>query len=154
MKKALKILLYIFIIIAIIWSLFMLWFSGFFGIFSSLGDRSNPLRRSNEEIRESILELTPIGTSMDEVLNTIETNTEWEREYMNENTGYSMNFGRPSFPSSFDISENREIIGVKSIRVTIGTYSGSFKTYVIVYWGFDENSTLIDLAVRKDIDGL
>ena len=37
-----------------------------------------PLRESDEEIRENILELTPIGMDIENVLKVIESNKEWK----------------------------------------------------------------------------
>ena len=103
---------------------------------------SNPLRKSNEEIRANILALTPIGTSMEDVLKVIENNKKWKilwikNDYRYETTDLSGDF----------------IIGEKSIRASIGKYINLFKVDVQIYWGFDENSKLIDVGVRKDAAG-
>ena len=92
-------------------------------------------------IREYLLELTPIGTSIEDVLEVIYKNEEWRIDRINYEQGY--------------IEETR-IIGEKSIRVMIGEYKKSFDFYtaVEVSWGFDENSKLIDIYVRKDVDAL
>ena len=112
-------------------------------------DSANPLRRSTDEIREDILELTPIGMSMDEVIKVMESNKEWDIYYVNERSGYVMNADRPGEPSPSDIEEGR-VIGVKSARALIGTYQNiPHMAYVSVFWAFDEDSKLIDIAVRK-----
>ena len=41
------------------------------------------------------------------------------------------------------------VIGEKSISVLIGEYRTIFTTSVTVFWGFDENSKLIDIYVWK-----
>lgn len=109
---------------------------------------SNPLRKSQEQIRKSILEITPIGTSMEDVVKAIESNKKWEIEWISYEHGYGIDkWGRPG-------ENNDTHVGDKSLRVYLGSYRNIFETGVLVYFGFDENSKLIDIAVRKDTDGL
>lgn len=103
---------------------------------------SNSLRKSETEIRDAILELTPIGTSMDDVIRVIESYGKWE---------WGGHISPNGFPT--DASGNTRI-GEQSIRVTIGTYKNFYKTFVVVFWGFDGDSNLIDIRVRKDIAGV
>ena len=111
----------------------------------------NPLRWPQEFIRERILKLTPIGTNMEDVIKTIEGKEKWETRYINYEHGYM----RPGRPESADIALGREtIVGEKSIRVFIGEYRNIFITSVTVFWGFDENSKLIEIYVWKDTDSL
>ena len=42
----------------------------------------NPLRKSEEEIREETLELTPIGSSMEQVIEVIGNNSRWSNEHV------------------------------------------------------------------------
>lgn len=99
----------------------------------------NPLRKSKEEIRESMLKLTPIGTSMDDVLKVIKDNEKWETMYVSFENGFSK-------PGSRNPCT---IVGDKLVRVLAGRYIDFFKVSVSVYWGFDENSKLIDICVNK-----
>jgi len=103
---------------------------------------SNPLRRSNETIRENILKITPLGTSMEDVIKAIEENG-WELDYVNEMYG----FGRTE--SGYRITDKPDLYGVKSVGATLGIYYTPFITYVEVGWGFDENSKLINVGVWK-----
>jgi len=98
---------------------------------------TNPLRKSLEEIREDILQITPLGTSMEEVLEVIE-NKGWEIRWIkNRKCEYT------------DLSGDF-IIGDKSIRAYIGKYRNMiFTAYINIYWGFDENSQLIEIGVRR-----
>jgi len=118
----------------------------------------NPLRRSEEKIRESILELTPIGTSMEDVVKVVENNEKWEIRSVRA-TGYLLINGEPSFPYVSPIAESNyeyehPIIGEKSIRVHLGEYRTVFAVDVSAYFGFDEDSKLIDIAVIKDMDAM
>ena len=46
-------------------------------------------------------------------------------------------------------------VGKKHIRAELGSYQGiPFRAYVTVFWGFDEQSRLIDVWVWKTWDGL
>ena len=111
---------------------------------------SNPLRRSEEQIRADMLKLTPIGMNMDDVIKIIGENPKWEIRHIRDWIGYGMAGGRPTDFTS--IEEN--IVGVKSIRVYLGQYRRFFAVGVSVFYGFDENSKLIDIAVLKETDGL
>jgi hypothetical protein len=112
----------------------------------------NPLRRSEEQIRANMLRLTPIGTSMDTVVRAVENNRKWDIVSVSDR-GYLVIHGRPSSASGLD-EDDKRVIGVKSIRVYLGYYNIIFNTGVSVFYGFDEDSKLIDIAVRKDKDGL
>jgi len=105
---------------------------------------SNPLRKSAEQIRKSILELTPIGTSMEDVLAVV-NNELWEVDYVSD--------GRDE--NRF-LSEDCQ----KTIRVFLGKYRGNYfggkniietvfdimisRTHVTAFWGFDKNSELTE----------
>ena len=102
---------------------------------------TNPLRKSKETIKENILETTPLGTSMEDVIKTIKKNDEWKLEYVVDDYGYND-------PETFDV------IGEKYVRANIGSYFDGFTAHVVVFWGFDEESKLISIAVQKFWNGL
>lgn len=115
---------------------FLIW-----AISNQRADADNPMRRPNAEIRADLLELTPVGTSMEDVIRTIDRHQSWE---------WSDRFVAPVGFSSGMPSDDR--IGVQSIQVRIG-YFWSFMgnnnmSAVVAWWGFDENETLIDIRVR------
>ncbi len=111
----------------------------------------NPLRRSQEQIKNDILKLTPMGTSMEDVIKIIESKKQWEIDYISHEHGYR----RPGTPEYSDIALGREtIVGEKSIRVLVGEYRNIFITSVTVFFGFDKNSKLIEIYVWKDKDSL
>lgn len=114
---------------------------------------SNSLLCSEDRIRANLLRHTPIGTDMDDAIKFIKNNKNWEIDHISNESGYTLRWGRPEEPSPDDIALGRTI-GKQSIRITIGEYKIIFITSVVVFWGFDENSKLIDLHVRKDVDAL
>jgi len=109
----------------------------------------SPLSKSDEEIRQSVLQITPIGTNMDSVVKVIESKKEWKTTYVSYEHGVSYgDLGYPDKPE--DIALNREtIVGKKSIRVLIGEYNNPALVYVTAFWGFDKDSKLIDVYVTK-----
>ena len=116
---------------------------------------SNPLLRSEKHIRNKMLKLIPVGTSMEDVIKIIERNKKWEIEYTSHEHGYSMYGGRPSEPSPEEARAKEDTyIGEKSMRVYLGEYRIIFDTGVIVFIGFDGDSKLVNLHVRKDHDSL
>ena len=102
----------------------------------------NPLRKSEEDIRTAILEITPIGMSINDTLSAIE-NKGWISDGINHLRGVS----------SVEIQALNETVGSKSIKANVGEYTIFFETRVLVWWAFDEDSKLLDVFVRKDIHG-
>ena len=108
------------------------------------------LRQTEEEIRAYMLELTPVGMSMDEARIVLEQRfrveawDSWSMDYLN------------GVWRSFDprIHAYRPPhIGVKSINLELGSYRRDFNllshTFVYAGWGFDENGKLVDVYVSK-----
>lgn len=129
---------------------------------------SNPLLKSHEQIKESILELTPIGTSKEQVISVIEANEKWhknynyyngQRKYEHFDHGYLMRYNHPEIRyHGFQNIDEADIIGKETIKAPIGTYTNfaygfPLDTSVYVYWAFDENANLIDVAITKETDG-
>ena len=134
---------------------------------------SNPLRGSDEKIRKHILELTPIGMDMEEVIEVIGNNKKWRVVGIDYEKGYLLQ-KPPPYPEYARIAEDGyPIIGEKSIEIftkytgeyslseffsapnIIGSVLGLFSTaYVTASWGFDENSKLVDVEVFKHYGGL
>ena len=118
--------------------------------------QSNPLRKSEEKLREDYLKLTPIGTSMEDVVKLIESKNEWRIVYTLD-FGFVVDRGRARVPSNEEITENKTI-GVKTIKAYIGSYSdilnisNMFNKHVEVYWGFDDNSYLVGVGISKSSD--
>ncbi len=102
---------------------------------------TNPLLRSEEKIREKLLETTPIGTKMEDVIKLVERNEKWEVARINYERGF---WHQRIYPN--------RTVGKKSIQVELGEYRFILITSVTVYFGFDENSELIDVWVWKTTD--
>jgi len=103
----------------------------------------NPLRRSEEHIRNRLLQELPLGTQLAEVKKYIEKKG-WEISYVAENSGFLDQRNRPN-----------TVVGEKSIRASLGDYQDiPFKANVTVFWGFDKDSRLIDVWVWKTWDAL
>jgi hypothetical protein len=103
---------------------------------------TNPLFKSEETLQNDILKLTPLGTSIDEVIKIIKTRKKWRITQISNDHGYI-------YQKSYPLKE----IGNKSIRAEIGEYGFILVTNVTIFWGFDENSKLIDVWVWKTTDG-
>lgn len=104
---------------------------------------SNPLRRSESHIRSQLLVSAPLGTSLENVEQYI-LEEEWEINWVSKESGFNHQRFSPS-----------RVIGSKSIRANLGDYQGiPFKANVTVFWGFDDQSKLIDIWVWKTWDGL
>ena len=111
----------------------------------------NPEMRSPRAIRTYILNRTPLGMSMDEVIRVIESKKRWGEPVINYQTGY---VSRGPLVPGFPVLRGRSVIGEKSINLILGEYTIILETSVEVLWGFDENSKLIEVEVYKDRDVL
>ena len=118
---------------------------------------SNFLRRSNEQIRENILKMTPIGMSMGNAAEIIKNNKKWyDFAQYDEGVVYDKRLKRPTAHANYTQkdSENFDIIGKKSISIYAGDYHVFLaKVYVRVWWAFDEEFKLIDVIIEKDVSG-
>jgi len=114
---------------------------------------ANPLRRSEERIRDSILRITPIGMSMEDVLNIIEDNGRWEIRHIFDQGYIVGRWGvRGPHQGYFISGHDVAIVGVASLEVHIGSYNFLFfflEERVSVFFGFDKDSKLVDIGIRK-----
>ena len=129
-------------------------------------DSENPLRLPVEYLREGVLELTPLGTSMGDVIEIIESegiDRGWHNIRISRQFGVNVSamwmWRNRVGPDEHD-RQLREggsiIIGGQSINVIMGRYDAFiqgllFTTHVNIWWAFDENSELIDVFVDKQI---
>ncbi|MCL2109763.1 MAG: hypothetical protein FWH20_10510 [Oscillospiraceae bacterium] len=97
-----------------------------------------------------MLILTPIGTDIDRVIKVTEGHLLWDINSIYER-GYTYINGRPSRGGT---SKEENIIGVKSMEVYIGKYHMIFRSDVSVFYAFDEEGKLIDVAVLKEWDSI
>lgn len=119
---------------------------------------SNPLRKSENQIRESVLGITPIGMNMDDVMAILENKGKWDNltEYDKWGVLYDERLGRPTHYANYieEFSEHFDIIGEKSISIHMGHYPVFLaEMYVRAWWAFDENSQLIDVIIEKSASG-
>jgi hypothetical protein len=110
---------------------------------------ANPLRRSEEQIRANLMQVFPIGTQMDEVIRITKNHRRWEIRGVPIERGIprSWTHGRSSgFPRPNDI-----IVGEQSLIIDLGdyTYAFPFGNNVEAFVAFDENSELVEIAIRK-----
>ncbi|HST31846.1 MAG TPA: hypothetical protein VLK27_13520 [Chthoniobacterales bacterium] len=94
----------------------------------------NPLRRSADDIRQSILQKTPLGTSQQEVLRVIATQS-W--------LGQPASGGVGTPPTE------------KNISAQLGSYQGfPWSCRVDAYWSFDDQLRLSDVHVIRGCNSL
>ena len=118
-------------------------------------------RRSEGRIREDVLEITPIGLTMEEVIEAIENNRDWTNEHEFHDRGVGIiRFGpegRHGYFATINYHEEQatfvKTVGVQAIRLPMGTYQHPLGiTHVFAHWAFDENGDLIDVFVEKIIN--
>jgi hypothetical protein len=107
----------------------------------------NPLNRSEDTIKEKLLTQIPLGTDMNEAIDFAKKKKGWSDIKINDTNGY---------PSSMGIGLS---VGEKHFSVYAGDYRSILNLYLFavdvrIYFGFNENSELIDIRVRKMIDSL
>lgn len=103
---------------------------------------SNPLRQPETAIRESLLQDTPLGSSLS-VVRVYAQEQGWDIQCVNEEGGFYDQRTRPA-----------KVTGQQSLRASLGDYHSPFLTEVTVFWGFDEQSRLMDIWVWKVTDAL
>jgi len=97
---------------------------------------------------------------MEDVLKVIEER-EWELSWTCKTYGYFLSFlhsnrGRVSdgtTPYEREAGTSVEI-GKQSIRIHLGSFRMIFAFAVDIYYAFDEDSKLIDVAIRREMDVL
>jgi len=98
----------------------------------------NPLfLRTENQIRDNLLNLTPIGISLDEVEVVVKERSNWRIMQSSSERGY-VNHRYPS---------GAQTVGDKFITVDLGRSSWLF--YVRASWVFDEAGTLINIYVVR-----
>jgi len=116
--------------------IFLLFFIGV--LFMSCSQFS--LRKSEENIKDNILKLTPIDSSLDEVIGVIKNNKKWQV------------LSNGTWKQWLSLSDNEiqqqknNIIRTKTIHVLLGRW---FLTYVSAYWNLDDDGIIIEINIRK-----
>ena len=108
-----------------------------------------PFLWSESRLREKVLALTPLGSTHEQVLKTIEAQG-WRPMQLNqatvENHGYLQQFaGAPPIE-----------VGITSIRGYLGAHYECIlsPTHVSVYWGFGKDGGLTDVWIWKVTDSI
>jgi len=115
----------------------------------------NPLRKSQERIKMDMLELTPIGTSINvanRILAEAKRKNGWTSLQLYRDMGISISSLRLTPEDTRHKLENIDsgYIGVQSIQLLLGAYRCLYASVpVFVYFAFCENETLDNIFVVK-----
>lgn len=111
-----------------------------------------PYRRPTSMVRNHILQVTPLGTSIEVVVDNIESRDGWDIRRTDFERGFIPgSVARPPL----ELNPNTTVIGEMSVWVNLGTYRVWYKWFpfmewdVDVFWGFDADGGLIEVYVRK-----
>jgi hypothetical protein len=110
---------------------------------TSLAVLLNPLRRySEQELRSSLLETTPLDSSKDQVQDFIDSKG-WKTSPGKKDSGL------------FWLYLTDGGVGESAVSATLGSYQG-FPAFVTVraIWVFDEQRKLVDIQVFKFMESL
>jgi len=110
----------------------------------------NPIRRSRPMLTNYVLNLTPLGTHIDDVVSIVEGHRDWNIARINREQGFmhpEIDRIRP-IPG---LDERPVIIGEQSIRASAGRYRYALitETIVTIFGGFDANGYLTEVYVWK-----
>ena len=100
---------------------------------------SNPLRRSDEAVREWLLEKAPIGSDL-ETLRSVADREGWRVN--GEWAGHQPH------------SDWGGVDGDTVVWIYLGGYRNVFRTDLDSFWAFDENDRLTAIATRRMVDAL
>lgn len=119
-----------------------------------------PISRPNKAVRSYIIRKIPVGTNWESSIKIIEKKG-WEIRSLNTDGGLCINDAAnyAEFASIDEMingsdNENERIVGVTAMYVKLGEYYGPFDTAVFAYLAFDDNDELVEVAIRRDIDGV
>jgi len=105
----------------------------------------NPLRHSENNIRESLLKVAPIGSDFDVVVAKLADKGYTHPQLIKDSGFIRQELGRD------------QTVGVSSIHVHLGDYRElpiPLLTDVDAFWGFDGAGKLVDIWIWKTTDGL
>ena len=111
---------------------------------------NNPilLFRTDEGIRRHLLRVTPIGTSMEDVIRIFDDNI----RFINKDLGVALmptSTQRPS-PTEIGYYDPRfPIVGEQSIRIRLGTLNFILSWYIEAFYAFDSDGNLIEIFTRR-----
>ena len=111
------------------------------------------LSRPESAIRRDMLRITPVGTSKEDVIRVIEERG-WTLRWARSTAGFFIVHGRTSDGAAPAQLENGTAveIGTQAIRIHLGRFRIILAIDVGVYFAFDENSRLVDIAIRREMD--
>lgn len=146
-KKALKIILIIFVVIIMLPFVLVGTIMAFV-----------PITRPDEAVRSYVLRRIPMGTDWDEVIELLDE-IDWEIDQTRIDRGLRINdnAGNVSFASEEEMLNGTEnpdivIVGSKAMFVELGEFYSPFNTAVSAYMAFDEKGELVEVVIRRDID--
>jgi len=111
------------------------------------------LSRPESAIRRDLLRITPVGTGKEDVIRIIEERG-WTLSWTRATRGYFIVRGQASdgaTPAQLEDGTAVEI-GTQSIRIHLGRFRVILAVDVCVYFAFDEDSNLVDIAIRREMD--
>ena len=114
---------------------------------------TQPYRRPRRMARNRILQITPLGTSIEDVIKILEERDEFKHIHVDFENGFSLSGHSPP-PREGRVS-NVPRVGEMHVRVPLGGYR---VWYVMLFladvrvsaaWGFDSDGKLIEIHVDK-----
>lgn len=119
-----------------------------------------PIVLSNKSVKNHIMWKIPIGTNWEDATEIIDKN-KWTIERTDTEHGLRINdsAGNAGFADTNEMLNGSEcancrIVGKKAMFIELGEFYSPFYTAVFAYLAFDENDSLIEAAIRRDIDGI
>ncbi|MDR0917748.1 MAG: hypothetical protein LBM93_00635 [Oscillospiraceae bacterium] len=127
-------------------------------LFSIIYILIHPISMPNKLVEKYIFLKIPNGTSIEKA-NTIIRNNDWEiKDFCDEHGIYFGQTGQPIMYIDENYSESLKkglkMVGNKFIFAELGEYNILLNTVVFAYFIFDENDTLIQIAIRRDVEGI
>ena len=110
----------------------------------------NPIQRPNRMLRNYILKITPLGTSMDDVIELINSSDDWGSAHVRD---FGLDPKYPTGPRRTHLEIPR--IGEKTVSTNIGSYHSLRDVFflmrvgVSVFWVFDSDNNLIEVHIWR-----
>ena len=110
----------------------------------------NPLLRTEAGVRRCLINIMPIGSSMEDVTFAVAANDSWTIRSMG--AGISLHPQRLTPTRGVGGDSRFPVVGSRSVEVHLGTYRHITRVDVTAFFAFDGNGDLIEIFVVKDFD--
>ena len=110
----------------------------------------NPLLKTRAGIQRYLLNITPIGTSIEDIIHKAADNTNWT--IRSRDAGVALHPTRLNPTRGVADDPRFPVVGEQSVEVHLGTYRHITRVDVTAFFTFNEYGKLMEIFVIKEYD--